>query len=81
MTVMSESLPVPQKILKWVGRGGFSSFQSQFDCYPFTALGWSEMSVSTSCYFCKKLFCRQLIHRILQYNTVWFLSESKLNRL
>ena len=88
MTVMSESLPVTQKILKWVGRGGFSSFQSQFaylptylPTYPFTALGWSEMSVSTSCYFCKKLFCRQLIHRILQYNTVWFLSESKLNRL
>ena len=35
--------------------------------FPFTALGWSEMSVSTSSYFCKKLFCRQLIHRILQY--------------
>ena len=27
-TVMSESLPVAQNILKWVGRGGFSSFQS-----------------------------------------------------
>ena len=28
MIVMSESLPVTQDILKWVGRGGFSSFQS-----------------------------------------------------
>ena len=28
MTVMSESLPLTQIMLKWVGRGGFSSFQS-----------------------------------------------------
>ena len=26
MTVMSESLPVTQKILKWLGREGFQAF-------------------------------------------------------
>ena len=38
MTVMSESLPVTQNVLKWVGRGGFSSFQSHSHLFLLFAM-------------------------------------------